>query len=195
MRKFGVFLLWIFLLLFVLASVYISFTSYLYDRDSKMLANVSSFFLQMQEKKNPIELPYPEYTILMYADKSGKFVSSNVGSPVDRDKYVHVSMPVGDHILYMYIREVDIGDYLRYVSNFPLYIGLLVTSLLLYMSIFYFTIREFEFAQSDSLTEELINRIKALRLTLATFKVAPEESIEEMKKVVDSIIKHRFSKR
>lgn len=36
MRKPFIFFLWLFLLVFVLSSIYISFTAYLYDRDAKL---------------------------------------------------------------------------------------------------------------------------------------------------------------
>jgi hypothetical protein len=196
MRKTFIFFLWLFLLIFVLSSIYISFTAYLYERDTKMLSNISSFFFGVREGRTKVDIPYPEYTIIMYAKRqTGKFVSSNVASPMDRDKYVQITMPVGDGTLYLYVRKVDLVEYLSFVGSNNLYTGLLVASVLLYFSIFYFTLKEFELAERGGLTEELVNRLKALRLTMATFKIIPEESIEEMKKLVDSILKHRLSKR
>ena len=196
MRKPFIFFLWLFLLVFVLSSIYISFTAYLYDRDAKILANVSSFFLGVKGGVDRVSIPYPQYTVIMYAkEPSGKFVSSNVGSPIDRDKYVHVVMPVKDGTVYMYVRKVQLLEYLTFVGQHNLYTGLLVASVLLYFSIFYFTLKEFELAERGGLTEELLNRLKALRLTMATLKIIPEESIDEMKKLVDNILKHRLSKR
>ena len=93
------------------------------------------------------------------------------------------------------MKKIDPLDYLNFVGQNHLYTGLIVASVLLYLSIFYFTVKEFELAQSGGITEELMNRLKALRLTLATFKVIPEESVDEMKRVVDSILRHRSSKR
>jgi len=196
MRKPFVFFLWLFLLVFVLSSIYISFTAYLYDRDAKILANMSSFFLGVKEGVDRVSIPYPEYTVIMYArEPSGKFVSSNVGSPIERELYVHIVMPVKDGTVYMYVRKVQLLEYLAFVGKHNLYTGLLVASVLLYFSIFYFTLKEFELAERGGLTEELLNRLKALRLTMATLKIIPEESIDEMKKLVDNILKHRLSKR
>ncbi len=196
MRKTFIMLLWLFLLLFVLSSIYISFTAYLYDRETKVLSNISAFFMGIREGKTKVDLPYPEHTIVMYAKRaSGKFVSTNVASPMERAKYVHIVMPVKDGTLYLYVKKVSIGEYLSFVSQHNLYTGLLVASLLLYFSVFYFTLKEFEVAERGGLTEELMNRLKALRLTMATLKVIPEESVDEMKKLVDSILKHRLSKR
>ncbi len=196
MRKPFIFFLWLFLLVFVLSSIYISFTAYLYDRDSKILANVSSFFLGVKEGIDRVDIPFPKYTIIMYAkERSGKFVSSNVASPMERDRYVHVVMPVKGGTLYLYVRKVELLEYLSFVGQNNLYTGLLVASVLLYFSIFYFTLKEFELAEKGGLTEELLNRLKALRLTMATLKIIPEESVDEMKKLVDSILRHRLSKR
>ncbi len=192
MRKLFVFFLWLFLLLFVLASFYISFTAYLYERDAKLLSNVSAFFIGVQAGRSNISLPYPEYTVIIFNKRSeGKVTSSNVGSPVARENYVHITMPIGEDVLYMYVKKINFRDYIAFVSNKPLYIGLLTVSLLLYMSIFYFTLNELQTVRQEETISELLGKLKALRLTLATFKVIPEESLEEMKKIVDSILKQK----
>ncbi len=196
MRRTFVFFLWLFLLLFVIASLYISFTAYLKDRDRKILTNLSTFFLQAREGKSKVSLPFPDTTILVYAKRTGeKFVSSNALSSIDRAKYDLVQINLGKDKVYAYVKKIDPLDYLNFVGQNHLYTGLIVASVLLYLSIFYFTVKEFELAQSGGITEELMNRLKALRLTLATFKVIPEESVDEMKRVVDSILRHRSSKR
>ena len=196
MRKPFIMFLWFFLLAFVLSSIYISFTAYIYDRDTKVLANVSSFFVGVREGITKVEVPFPDYAVVMYSkNDTGKFVSSNVASPIEREKFLHIVMPVGEGTLYLYVRKVSVADYLAFVSKNNLYTGLLVASILLYFSIFYFTLKEFELAERGGLTEELLNRLKALRLTMATLKIIPEESVDEMKKLVDSILKHRLSKR
>lgn len=192
MRRSFVFFLWLFLIIFVLASLYVSFNAYLMDRDRKILANMGTFFLEVERGKERIELPYPEYSVIVYMKKPDKkFMSANVLSDIDRSKYLSMSVPKGKDIVYLYVRKVDLLDYLGFVGQVPLYTGLLVASLLLYLSIFYFTVREFELSQRGSVTEDLLNRLKAFRLTLATFRVIPEESVDEMKKIVDSILKKR----
>jgi len=197
MKKLLIFSLWLFLLLFVVASFYISFTSYLAKRDAMILSNVSTFLLKVKKGEKVVKLPYPDYTVMVYTEKpSGeKYVSANVTAPMDRDRYIHIARTLEGGTLYMYVRRIDPADYILFVSAEPLYIGLLVASFLLYVSIFYFTIREFELAHEGSLTEDLMKRVKALRLTLATMKVLPEESVNEMKKVVDSILKYRITKK
>jgi len=192
MRRTFVFFLWLFLLIFVLASLYVSFTAYLVERDKKILANISTFFLEVERGKEKIQLPHPEYSVIVYMKKPDKkFMSANVLSSIDRSKYLSLTVPRGRDVAYLYVRKIDLIDYLSFVGRVPLYTGLLVASLLLYLSIFYFTVREFELTQRGGVTEELMNRLKAFRLTLATFRVIPEESIDEMKKIVDSILKKR----
>ncbi len=189
MRRNFIFALWIFLLGFVLASIYISFSAYLIDRDKKILANVATFLTAVQRGEEKVELPYPDYTLLVYLKRPNKkFVSTNAVTEIDRDKYTSVTLTLKGDVVYVYAKKVSLTDYLSYISGNNLYIGLLVAGFLLYMSVFYFTIREFEVSKGDRLTVELINKLKAFRLTLATFKVIPEESVEEMKKVVDSIL-------
>jgi len=196
MRNLFIFLLWIFLLGFVISSLYISFTDYLYTRDSKILTNTLAFFMKMKEGQQRIDIPYPEETVIMLQQRpAGKFLSTNVGEPVDRSKYTQITLRIENSVAYMYIRKIDLMGYFLFISNRPLYIGLLTASLLLYLSIFYFTIKEFQLTQRETLTEELMARIKALRLTLATLKLIPEESAEEMKKIVDAILSNRITKR
>ena len=196
MRNLFIFILWIFLLGFVIASLYISFTDYLYTRDSKVLTNTLAFFMKMREGQQRIEIPYPEETVIMLQQRpAGKFLSTNVGEPIDRSKYTQITLRVENSVAYMYIRKIDLIGYFLFISNRPLYIGLLTASILLYLSIFYFTIKEFQLTQRETLTEELLSRIKALRLTLATLKLIPEESAEEMKRIVDAILSNRITKR
>ena len=196
MRNLFIFILWIFLLGFVIASLYISFTDYLYTRDSRVLTNTLAFFMKMREGQQRIEIPYPEDTVIMLQQRpAGKFLSTNVGKPIDRSKYTQITLRVENNVAYMYIRKVDVIGYFLFISNRPLYIGLLTASILLYLSIFYFTIKEFQLTQRETLTEELLSRIKALRLTLATLKLIPEESAEEMKRIVDAILSNRITKR
>ena len=196
MRRTFVFFLWLFLLLFVVASLYITFTAYLKERDRRIVTNISTFFVMAKEGKEKVKLPFPEDTILVYVKRAGeKLLSANAVSGVDRDKYDLVPVRIGNDKVYAYVKKVDVMDYLNFVGQNQLYTGLIVASVLLYLSIFYFTVKEFELAQGGGITEELINKLKALRLTLATFKVIPEESVDEMKKVVDSILGHKSSKK
>ncbi len=196
MRKPLIVFLWLFLLMFVVASVYMSFSSYVYDRETKILANVSTFFVGVKEGVEKINIPYPKYTVLLYRkDPHGKFVSSNTLSPEEKSSYIQMEIPISEGILFMYVRKVEIGEYLSFVSGNAFYTGLLIVSILLYITIFYFTLKEFEVGQRGILTEELVNRLKALRLTIATLKVIPEESIEEMKRLVDTMLKDKLSKR
>ncbi len=196
MRNLFIFILWIFLLGFVISSLYISFTDYLYTRDSKVLTNTLAFFMKMKEGQQKIDIPYPEETVIMLQQRpAGKFLSTNVGEPINRSKYIQITLRVENNVAYMYVRKIDLMGYFLFISNRPLYIGLLTASILLYLSIFYFTIKEFQLTQKETLTEELLSRIKALRLTLATLKLIPEESAEEMKRIVDAILGNRITKR
>jgi hypothetical protein len=196
MRNVFIFFLWVFLLIFVVASLYISFTDYLYTRDMKILSNVTAFLTGIGEENKKVHIPYPEETVIMLSRKpAGMFVSANVGSPIDREKYTQMTLRVKEGVIYMYVRKVDIIGYLLFISDKPLYIGLLTASFLLYLSIFYFTLKEFQLTKKETLTEELLARIKALRLTLATLKLIPEESVDEMKRIVDAILGHRITKK
>ena len=196
MRRAFVFFLWLFLLLFVVASLYITFTAYLKERDRRIVNNLSTFFASVKEGGERIKLPFPQETVLVYTKRTGeKYMSSNAVSGVDRGEYDLVFIPIGNDKVYAYVKKIELLDYLNFVAQNQLYTGLIVASILLYLSIFYFTVKEFELAQSGSITEELMNKLKALRLTLATFKVIPEESVDEMKRVVDSILGNKPSKK
>ncbi len=196
MKRLFIFFLWIFLLGFVLTSLYISFTDYLYQRDSKIVGNVVHFMDKMRKGEGSVKLPYPEASIIIFSDKRGnKVVSENVKNPGERSRLFKLNFPVEDGSLYLYVKKVDLKDYFLFVSQNPFYTGLLVASLLLYITIFYFTLRELQTPQRATLTEELINKLKALRLTLATLKIIPEESVDELKRIVDSIVLREKVKR
>ncbi len=196
MKRLFIFFLWLFLLGFVLSSLYISFTDYLYDREAKILGNVTTFMDRMAKGEDNVRIPNPGFSVFIYSDKRGnKIVSSNVRNPGDRGAFLNLSFPLEEGRIYMYVKKVDLLDYLFFVSQNPFYTGLLVASLLLYITIFYFTLRELQIPQRVTLTEDLINRLKALRLTLATLRVIPEESVDELKRIVDSIIFRQKVKR
>ena len=196
MKRVFIFFLWIFLLVFVLSSLYISMTDYLYTRDTKILRNVVHFLEKAGKGENNVRLPHPDATIFIYSDRQGnKLVSANVRNPGDRGAYLNMKVSLEGGNLYIYLKKIDPIDYLVFVSQNPFYTGLLVASLLLYITIFYFTLRELQVPQRVALTEDLINRLKALRLTLATLKVIPEESVDELKRIVDSIIFRQKVKR
>lgn len=196
MKKGLVFSLWLFLIMFIIASLYISFSAYLHERDRKTMTNVSVFIMGVSRGQKEVKLPYPEQTIFVYTKRpTGKFVSANAVSGRDREEFDLFSLTVGKDTVYVYVKKVSLSGFFAYVSRSPLHIGLLVASFLLYVSMFYFTVKEFEITREEGITEDLMNRLKALRLTLATFKVIPEESVEEMKRVVDGILRHKLSKR
>ncbi len=196
MKRAFIFFLWLFLLGFVLSSLYISFTDYLYHRDTKVLRNVTYFLDRVDKGENNIKLPHPYTSVFIFSDKHGnKIVSANVRNPGDRGKFFKMDIRTEGGNLYMYIKKVDPVDYILFVSQNPFYTGLLVASFLLYITIFYFTLRELQVPQRVTLTEELINKLKALRLTLATLRVIPEESVDELKRIVDSIIFRQKVKR
>jgi hypothetical protein len=165
-------------------------------RDVKILSNLTSFFTQANEENREIAIPYPEESMIVFAvKKGGRYISNNVGTHIDRDKFSQLTFQAGDGAIHIYVRKVDPVDYLKFLLGRPLYIGLIAASLLLYISLFYFTVKEFQVSGDGTLSEEAIAKIKALRLTLATIKLIPEESVEEMKKVVDSILSHKIKKK
>jgi len=188
MRRNLIFFLWIFLLAFVLVSFYLSLNAYLKERDRRVTTNITAFFLGMKEKM--VNLPFQESAMLVYSKGSGeKFMSSNVlSNPLQEYDFIRVR--VGNDELVAYVKKVSVVDYANFLLQNYLYAGLMLASLLLYLSVFYFTIKELELSGGGGITEELVNKLKALRLTLATFKIIPEESVEEMRRLVDSILKH-----
>lgn len=188
MRRNLIFFLWIFLLAFVLVSFYLSLNAYLKERDRRITTNITAFFLGM--KGRMVNLPFQESAMLVYSKGSGeKFMSSNVLSNPWQE-YDLIQVRVGNDELIAYVKKVSIVDYVSFLLQNYLYAGLMLASLLLYLSVFYFTIKELELSGGGGITEELVNKLKALRLTLATFKIIPEESVEEMRRLVDSILKH-----
>ncbi len=196
MRKGIVFALWIFLLLFVTAAFFISFSSYVSDREKKIMTNVNVFLINMNKGLEKIDIPFPTYTIVVYTEKptGRKIISSNFSSFLKTEDYTRINTLLKEGNLDVYIKKLSLTDYFIFVSEQPFYTGLLVASLLLYLSIVYFTVKEFETMQEGKLTEDLVNRLKALRLTLATVKILPDESLKEMRKVVDSIL-NKLSKK
>ncbi len=196
MKKGFLFGLWLFLLLFNLAAVYISFTAYVYERERKILRNIGEFIQGLASKRETINISYPELTYILYTHRrtGERFVTSNVDAGIVRDMYIYTVIDLRDAVIYVYTKKISFKEYLIFVSSQPLYIGLLVAGLLLYITIFYYTVKELE-VKEPVISEEVINKLKAIRLTLATFKIIPEESVEEMKKLVDSILKHTLNKR
>lgn len=198
MKKAPVLLLWLFLLIFMVASFYISFTAYLMDREKRVLSNLSSFFVKVMDGEKSVRLPFPEDSILILVKGTQeRFMSTNALFNMDKDRYYMIYRQIGKDRLYMYVRKISLFSYIDFISRNIYYGGLILASILLYATVSYFTVKEFELSRGEptgGITDDLMNKLKAFRLALATSKVIPEESISEMKRVLDGILKDKGSK-
>ncbi len=202
MRKPFIFFLWLFLLVFVIASLYISFTAYLYERDAKLLANVSAFFVGVNKGKEKIDIPYPEYGHIIYRVSPKMTFKSSNPLPTDyMSKFTTFQFSFNGSKVYVFAKKVNLRDYLDFVSQNVFYLGLLIMSLALYPLVFYFTLKEFEPKEQvagkepGEIPQDLINRLKAIRLSIATNKIIPEESAQEIKQLLDEILESKLTKK
>ncbi len=200
MKKF-IYAILCFISIFILVgTVYISIDRYSVDRDRKISRNIAMFIVKKETGAEDINLEYPEYTIIITKDREGNIYNSR-GQGVD----INLNELNGDgyaengYETYVYIKKMDVSNMLDFISKDYIMIGAILSSSLLVIVLFYALLREIKEVPASKEVkvekkvqkpdEEFLKKLKALKLAMATYKIVPEESVEQMKKIVDSILK------
>ncbi len=188
---------------------YTSFEIYVKDKLGKSSENIGYFLIKVMQGETLINTPDKLNTILTLKTPEGKvYATQNINLPVDKETYYHFQKIVDNHGFNLYVKSTSIFEYIEYIVNNPMAIGISLSGIFLILIGIYTaissqttkhipqekeTITTVEKTQPYEYEDELIKRLKALRITLATSKIIPEESLEEAKSIIDSIL-HNISR-
>ncbi len=187
---------------------YTSFEIYVKDKLRKSSESIGYFLVKAMEGETLINTPDKLNTILILKTPEGKvYASQNINFPFDKEKYYHFQKIVDNYNFNLYLKSISISEYIEYIVNNPMTIGISLSGILLILTGIYTslssqtdenripqereTINTVE--KTQSYEDELIKRLKALRITLATSKIIPKDSLEEAKSIIDSVL-HKISK-
>jgi hypothetical protein len=191
MKRFIVFLASLIALLVFGATFVFSFTEYSKEREEKIVKNLSTFMVYSHEGKSIINIPESDYSLITLKTKEGRrFISSNMNLPFDSTLYRSLKSSAGETSAIVYYKKFSLSEYIMFIVSKPAYAGMLFASAFLFIALMVYISGETGTQQRQTgMDEKLLDKLKALRLTLSTMKIIPEDSAQEMKRVLDSILK------
>jgi len=194
MKKLILFLLWTFLFLFPLVALYVSYNAFITEREGKVADNVVTFLTFFPERR-VIPVPYPELTVIKVKKGYQLYATANAVNPIDLTKFEVRVKRAGDNASELYLKKPTPEDFLLFLMANPLFGAMLGFSFLLYAVFFYFTARELEGEALKKLElfeakkVELVKRLKALKVLLATENILKGESRQKAKALLDELSK------
>ena len=179
--------------------MYTSFETYAIEKQEKINANFASFVLSVCENKELKNVEYPDQGFFIFKTAEGKvFTYGQVfQNPTDINMYssYHKISPTKAEV-YIYTRKYNLGDYIEELLKNPTSFGIALAGLILFaVGIAYMLVPQPQQKSIEGKTVEktypqgLEEKLKALRLAIATHRIIPKESIEEAKRIIDNILK------
>jgi len=198
MKRGVLFLLWVFILLFSLATFYVSYTAYIHQKERQVVENVSTFLHDYVEK-GIVSLPYPEVMVLKVKKEGRIFATSNFNNPISTENFVYSVKGKDDKSVEVYLRKSSLDEFVLFLFANPVLLAANLFLFVIYLSFFYFMVKELEakvpekveqeLGEKPTLSTELINQVKALKVLLHTERILGKEASEKAKKLVDEILR------
>ena len=199
MKKFVYTLLGLLALSLLISSLYIGIDKFVIERDKKISKNIAVFIVKKERGEENISLTYPEYTIIITRDKEGNIFNSMGKANIDFSDLNGSGYVEKGYEANIYIKKMSINNLVKFIMEDYVIMGTVVSSFLLFIILYYALVREIsetvpkEKSEGVKVNEEFIKKLKALKLTIAAHKIIPEESMEQMKKIVDSLLEeHKY---
>ena len=174
------------------------FDAYAIKKQEKINANFAGFILSVCENKELKNIKYPDQGFFIFKPSEGKiFTYGQVLQNLDINMYssYHKILPSKAEV-YIYTKKYNFGEYIEELLKNPTAFGIALAGLILFaIGIVYMLILQARQKNTEGKIVEktcpqgLERKLKALRLTIATYEVIPKESIEEAKRILDDILK------
>ncbi len=175
---------------------WVAFEIYSFNKLRRIDENISAFIYGLQTRESSIKIPNPSENIFLIFTKEEKLITSDnvLTKPLNTRTFSYAQYSKNGVRVYAYTKRVEIGEYLATFFENPLAFGISLSGLVVFvmgLALISLGAKTSPETSQESLQqkEDLINKLKALRISLAMDKVIPKESLEEAKKIVDSIIK------
>ncbi len=201
MKRGILFLLWVFILLFSVATFYVSYNAYLQEREKRLMENLSTFLL-FYPKKELVPLPYPELTVIKIKEDGKIFASANFASPIDYENFLASVKKSDTKSVEVYVKKPSFDGFTFFLFENPIFLAMNLFLFVLYLAFYYLIVKELETPvpvevkeespekESDTLFRlELEKRLKALKVLLHTEKILGKEAVEKARNLVDEMLK------
>ena len=184
-------------MLFMLFGFYTSFELYVKNRLTEVFQDVGSFNVKVFQDSLPAKSGELLDNIFFFKTSEGKVYSNyNLNKPLDTSKYYSFVFRQEGYEYVVYMKHFSFYDYVGYLYKNPMSLGVFISGLIFFFMGIYL-VGSYKASQivvekekpPMGESQDLINHLKALRLTLATSKVIPEESIQKTKELIDRILK------
>lgn len=179
--------------------IYTSFEIYAIKKQEKINANFASFMLSVYEGKELKKMDYPDQGFFIFKPAEGKIYTYGqvFQNPTDINMYSsYHKISSSKSEVYIYTRKYNFGEYIEEMLKNPTSLGIALAGLILSaIGIVYMLIPQAQQKNTEvkivekTYPQGLEEKLKALRLVIATHRIIPKESIEEAKRILDNIFK------
>jgi hypothetical protein len=179
--------------------IYTSFEIYAIKKQEKINANFADFILSIRENEELKNIEYPDQGFFIFKTAEGKiFTYGQVfQNPTDINMYssYHKISPTKAEV-YIYTRKYNFGEYIEELLRNPTSFGIALAGLILSaIGVAYMLIPQTQQKNTEgkvvgkTCPQGLEEKLKALRLVIATHRILPKESIEDARRILDNILK------
>ena len=183
--------------------IYTSFEVYATKKQQKINANFASFVLSALRGEEAKVLDYPEQSFFIFKSPEGKMLTSGgvLQNPIDVNLYssYHKSHPSKAEV-YIYSKRYSFGEFVEELIRNPASLGISLSGIIFFLiGVFYVFLQKGVYEGEkvvekikevkQELPASLGNKLKALKLILATHSIIPQESTEEAKRIIDDILR------
>jgi len=186
--------------LIFLAGQWIAFEIYANTKLSRIGENLSQFVHGLYSGDTLIKLNNGDESIFILRTAGGKVITTNNAiDPLKVEDFISTSYSKGGDHAYAYIKRVSFSEYLNVFIERPFALGVSISGLILFLSglaLIFKMDRPIQQKEGSKILpqEDIVRRLKALRIAFAMSGVIPEESLSEAKKILDDIIKRMEGK-
>jgi len=172
---------------FIVGSFYIASDYYYYSKEERISKDMAMALYSVKTNSNQIVLPYGEDMVVVIKTPNLVIKSTNIiNHPIDQNLFHGTTQKIGNDTLIVGVKISSFGEIMTELFKTPIALGMFFIGLAIATWIVWSLRKTFV----DYLDEELIERLKALRLTIATAKIIPQESSEEAKRIIDIILSY-----
>ncbi len=178
-----------------LAGQWVAFEIYANTKLLRIGENLSQFVHGLYSGDTLIKLNKGDESIFILRTAGGKVITTNNAiGPLKVEDFISASYSKGGDHVYAYIKRVSFSEYLNVLLERPFALGISLSGLILFLSGLILLFKGYKPIEEKELQEDILRKLKALRVSFATSRIIPKESLFEAEKIMDDIIKRMEGK-
>ncbi len=178
-----------------LAGQWVAFEIYANTKLLRIGENLSQFVHGLYSGDTLIKLNNGDESIFILRTAGGKVITTNNAiGPLKVEDFISASYSKGGDHVYAYIKRVSFLEYLNVLLERPFALGISLSGLILFLSGLILLFKGYKPIEEKELQEDILRKLKALRVSFATSRIIPKESLSEAEKILDDIIKRMEGK-